>query len=177
MRVRGNDWYQILRNLPHESKPYESPTAALSVLGECAIAFMGEISEAEEWFDYIVNIHFTIYPPWGSDPRLVRRARLLEHLLRPHVVVRRCAKAAVGLICISCLSLETPVTSRCIHSRPTAKWGRRRPCLSGADQWFGFAAIWPTYQTSTLSGTLSRWASPYRWVDWFIASTCTILSL
>lgn len=69
MRVRGNDWYQILRNLPYESKPYAShPTAALSVLGECAIAFMGEISEAEEWFDYIVNIHFTIYPPWGSDP-------------------------------------------------------------------------------------------------------------
>jgi hypothetical protein len=68
MRIRGNEAYQILRRLPYESKPYAShPTASLSVLGEAAIAFMGEIPEAEEWFDYVVQIHFTIYPPWGGD--------------------------------------------------------------------------------------------------------------
>jgi len=68
MQIRGREAYQILRNLPYESKPYAShATGGLPLLGEAAIAFLGEIPEAEEWFDYLVQIFFAVYPPWGGD--------------------------------------------------------------------------------------------------------------
>jgi len=70
MRIRGNEAYQILREeLKYESRPYRSHAGrSLGFLGEAAIAFMGEIPEAQEWFDYIVRIFYAIYPAWGKDP-------------------------------------------------------------------------------------------------------------
>ncbi len=69
MRIRGNEAYQILKRLPFESRPYSSHAGrSLGFLGETAIAFMGEIPEAAEWFDYVVRIFYAIYPAWGKDP-------------------------------------------------------------------------------------------------------------
>jgi len=69
MRIRGNEAYQILKQRKFESRPYASHAGrSLGFLGEAAIAFMGEIPEAQEWFDYVVRIFYAIYPAWGGDP-------------------------------------------------------------------------------------------------------------
>ncbi|HHT26602.1 MAG TPA: DUF4962 domain-containing protein [Firmicutes bacterium] len=68
MRIRGNEAYKILKERPFEYRPYGSHAGrSLGFLGEAAIAFMGEIAEAEEWFDYVVRIFYAIYPAWGKD--------------------------------------------------------------------------------------------------------------
>lgn len=68
MRIRGNEAYQILKRRPYESRPYGSHAARqLGFLLEPAIAFLGEIPEAEEWFDYVVRVIFAVYPAWGGD--------------------------------------------------------------------------------------------------------------
>ena len=68
MRIRGDEAYQILKRRPFESRPYGSHAGrSLGFLGELAIAFLGEIPEAEEWFDYIVRIFYSVYPAWGKD--------------------------------------------------------------------------------------------------------------
>src|SRR5690606_17728719 len=68
MRLRGNEAYRVLKRIPYESKPYAShPGRMLGFLGEAAIAFHGEIPEAEAWFDYILRIFYAIYPAWGGD--------------------------------------------------------------------------------------------------------------
>lgn len=69
MRYRGNEAYQILRRRNFENRPYASHAGrSLGFLGEAAIAFMGEIPEATEWFDYVVRVFYAIYPAWGKDP-------------------------------------------------------------------------------------------------------------
>jgi hypothetical protein len=68
MRIRGNEAYKILKSSPFEFRPYGSHAGrSLGFLGEAAIAFMGEIPEAAEWFDYVTRIFYAIYPAWGKD--------------------------------------------------------------------------------------------------------------
>ena len=68
MRIRGEAAYRVLAGRPYESRPYSShPGRMLGFLGEAAIAFLGEIPEAEKWFDYIVRIFYAVYPAWGAD--------------------------------------------------------------------------------------------------------------
>jgi hypothetical protein len=68
MRIRGNEMYNNLKRLPYESRPYHSHySSQLMILVEAAIAFMGEIPEAETWFDYVVRVAFAVHPPWGGD--------------------------------------------------------------------------------------------------------------
>jgi hypothetical protein len=69
LRTRGNEAFRILKSAPFESKPYDSHNGGtIPWMGEVAIALMGEIPEAAEWFDYVTRIFFAIYPPWGGDP-------------------------------------------------------------------------------------------------------------
>ncbi|MGI6544518.1 MAG: DUF4962 domain-containing protein [Limnochordia bacterium] len=68
MRIRGNEAYQILKARPFEYRPYGSHAGrSLGFLGEAAIAFLDEIPEAAEWFDYVVRIFYAVYPAWGKD--------------------------------------------------------------------------------------------------------------
>lgn len=69
LRIRGNEAFRILKSAPFESKPYDSHNGGtIPWMGEVAIALMGEIPEAVEWFDYVARVCFAIYPPWGGDP-------------------------------------------------------------------------------------------------------------
>jgi hypothetical protein len=69
IRIRATEAYTILRRLPFESKPFNSHAGRqLGFLGEAAIAFMGEIPEAAEWFDYVLRNYYAVYPAWGGDP-------------------------------------------------------------------------------------------------------------
>lgn len=69
MRIRGEEAYTLLKRIPFESNPYGSHQGrSLGFLGEAAMAFLGEIPEAEVWFDYVVKIFYAIYPAWGGDP-------------------------------------------------------------------------------------------------------------
>ena len=36
-------------------------------MGECAIAFLGDIPEAETWIDYALNKFYAAYPVWSDD--------------------------------------------------------------------------------------------------------------
>jgi hypothetical protein len=68
MRIRGNEMYDNLKRLPYESRPFHSHySSQLMILVEAAIAFMGEIPEAETWFDYVVRVAFAVHPSWGGD--------------------------------------------------------------------------------------------------------------
>jgi hypothetical protein len=66
-QIRGAEAYRIVKNRPYEAYPFDSHnTGSLPLIGEVAIAFLGEIPEAEVWFDYIVRIVHAIYPIWGG---------------------------------------------------------------------------------------------------------------
>jgi hypothetical protein len=59
---------QIQRGIGHLNRPYNSHgNRAWHKLAECAIAFFGEIPEAEEWLDYAVNKFYAAYPVWSDD--------------------------------------------------------------------------------------------------------------
>jgi len=67
MRIRCGEVYEVLRARPYNVRPFTShPTRVIKFLGQAAIAFLGEFDEAKEWFEYLVNIFFAIYPPWGD---------------------------------------------------------------------------------------------------------------
>jgi hypothetical protein len=67
VQIRGTEAYRIVKGRPYESKPWDShATGSLPIIGEVALAFLGEIPEAEEWFDYIVRIMHAVYPIWGG---------------------------------------------------------------------------------------------------------------
>ncbi|MGI6543345.1 MAG: DUF4962 domain-containing protein [Limnochordia bacterium] len=69
LRIRGTEAFNILKSKPFESKPYNSHDGGtIPWMGEVALALMGEVPEAAEWFDYVVRIFFAVYPPWGGDP-------------------------------------------------------------------------------------------------------------
>ncbi|NLN19235.1 MAG: DUF4962 domain-containing protein [Firmicutes bacterium] len=68
MRERGNDVYVTMRNRRFEEHLLDNHLVrSMGFLGEAAIAFMGEIPEAEEWFDYIVSLFVLKYPAFGGD--------------------------------------------------------------------------------------------------------------
>ncbi len=68
MRERGNDVYLTMRRTRFEDLLLDNHlTRTMGFLGQAAIAFMGEIPEAEVWFDYIVSLFLLKYPPWGGD--------------------------------------------------------------------------------------------------------------
>lgn len=71
MRRRATDaWesWEVERGVGHFTRPYGShANRTWHKLGECAIAFYGEIPEAATWLDYAVNKFYALYPVWSDD--------------------------------------------------------------------------------------------------------------
>jgi hypothetical protein len=71
MRRRAIDAWEsgeVGRGVGHLNRPYASHgNRTFHKLGECAIAFLGEIPEAETWLDYAVNKFYAAYPVWCDD--------------------------------------------------------------------------------------------------------------
>lgn len=68
MKARALQFLKRLRDLPFESRPFESHAGRLpGFLGECAISFIHEWPEAREWLEYVLLLYFTSYPAWGGD--------------------------------------------------------------------------------------------------------------
>lgn len=68
MRARGTDCYEYLREKKHLWHSYDSHrNRAWHFLGEIAIAFHGEIPEADEWLDYVMTILYCNYPVWSDS--------------------------------------------------------------------------------------------------------------
>ncbi len=67
MRVRGAEMYRHL--CPKQLwEPYAShENRGWHKLGEAAIAFLGEIPEAEDWLWFAMNKQFCTYPVWNDD--------------------------------------------------------------------------------------------------------------
>lgn len=67
MRIRGEEMYRHL-NPRHLWKPYSSHSnRAWHFLGEVAIAFHGEIPEADDWLWFAVNVFANVYPVWSDS--------------------------------------------------------------------------------------------------------------
>lgn len=67
MRIRGNEIYAHLRRIPYEANPYNShSTRVLKFLGQASLAFHGEIPETQTWLDWLLDIFYGVYPPWGD---------------------------------------------------------------------------------------------------------------
>lgn len=59
---------EVGRGVGHLNRPYSSHgNRTWHKLAECAIAFLGEIPEAETWLDYAVNKFYAAYPVWSDD--------------------------------------------------------------------------------------------------------------
>jgi hypothetical protein len=59
---------EVGQGVGHLNRPQSSHgNRTFHKLGECAIAFLGEIPEAEEWLDYAVNKFHAAYPVWSDD--------------------------------------------------------------------------------------------------------------
>jgi hypothetical protein len=71
MKRRASDaWrsWEVREGNGHLSRPYDSHgNRTWHKLAECAIAFLGEIPEAEIWLDYAVHKFFAAYPVWSDD--------------------------------------------------------------------------------------------------------------
>ncbi len=71
MRRRALDAWrsgEVREGNGHLNAPYNSHgNRTWHKLAECAIAFLGEIPEAELWLDYAVNKFFAAYPAWHDD--------------------------------------------------------------------------------------------------------------
>lgn len=71
MRRRASDaWesWEVQRGVGHLDRPYGShANRTWHKLGECAMAFYGEIPEAALWLDYAVNKFQACYPVWADD--------------------------------------------------------------------------------------------------------------
>jgi hypothetical protein len=59
---------EVGRGVGHLNRPYSShANRTWHKLGECGIAFLGEIPEADTWLDYAVNKFHAAYPVWHDD--------------------------------------------------------------------------------------------------------------
>lgn len=59
---------EVGRGTGHLNRPFSSHgNRTWHKLGECAIAFLDEIPEAEMWLDYAVNKFYAAYPVWSDD--------------------------------------------------------------------------------------------------------------
>jgi hypothetical protein len=68
IRERGNDVYIRMRSINFEKTLLDNHLVrTIGFLGQAAIAFLGEIPEAEVWFDYVVGIMLVNYPQFGGD--------------------------------------------------------------------------------------------------------------
>jgi hypothetical protein len=71
MRRRAQDaWesWEVIEGTGHLNRPFGShANRTWHKLGECAIAFFGEVPEAETWLDYAVNKFYACYPVWADD--------------------------------------------------------------------------------------------------------------
>lgn len=70
LRQRGEEVYKLLtvKGKEYHISPYNSHLGRqIAFLGEAAIALLGEIEEADKWFDYVTNVFFSIYPAWGKE--------------------------------------------------------------------------------------------------------------
>lgn len=71
MKRRADDAWnsgEIGRGVGHLNRPFSSHgNRTWHKLAECAIAFLGEIPEAETWLDYAVNKFYAAYPVWSDD--------------------------------------------------------------------------------------------------------------
>lgn len=66
MRVRGQEMYHHLCP-SHFWTPYKShENRAWHFLGEVAVAFHGEIPEADDWLWFSVNVFANVYPVWND---------------------------------------------------------------------------------------------------------------
>ncbi len=60
--------WEVQEGNGHLSRPYDSHgNRTWHKLAECAIAFLGEIPEADLWLDYAVHKFFAAYPVWSDD--------------------------------------------------------------------------------------------------------------
>jgi hypothetical protein len=67
MRVRGKEMYDHLYP-GHLWRPYSSHSnRAWHFLGEVAVAFRGEIEEANDWLWFAMNVFYNVYPVWSDD--------------------------------------------------------------------------------------------------------------
>jgi len=71
MKRRAEDAWksgEVGRGVGHLNRPFSSHgNRTWHKLAECAIAFLGEIPEAEAWLDYAVNKFYAAYPVWFDD--------------------------------------------------------------------------------------------------------------
>ncbi len=71
MRRRGQDAWkhgEMKQGHGHLSQPYRSHGNRIwHKMGELAIAFLGDVPEAETWLDYAVNKFYAAYPVWSDD--------------------------------------------------------------------------------------------------------------
>ena len=59
---------EIGKGVGHLNRPFNSHgNRVFHKLGEAAIAFLGEIPEAETWLDYAVSKFYAAYPVWADD--------------------------------------------------------------------------------------------------------------
>jgi hypothetical protein len=68
MTVRGNDTLNTYKEQDFHSSPFSNHEGRLlAFLGNTALAFLGDIPEAEQWLDYVIRCYLTSYPGWGGD--------------------------------------------------------------------------------------------------------------
>jgi hypothetical protein len=68
IRLRGEEAYRWLHDQPFEQKAYNSHGGRMwHFLGEAAIAYYGEVPEAEKWLDYALSIFWGWYPSYGDE--------------------------------------------------------------------------------------------------------------
>ncbi|MFO0959703.1 MAG: DUF4962 domain-containing protein [Isosphaeraceae bacterium] len=59
---------EVQNGVGHLNRPYNSHgNRVWHKIGEAAIAFLGEVPEAETWLDYAVNKFYACYPVWSDD--------------------------------------------------------------------------------------------------------------
>jgi len=59
---------EVARGTGHLNRPYNSHgNRVWHKIGECAIAMLGDVPEAETWLDYAVNKFYACYPVWSDD--------------------------------------------------------------------------------------------------------------
>jgi hypothetical protein len=59
---------EVGRGVGHLNRPFSSHgNRTWHKLAECAIAFLGEVPEADTWLDYAVNKFYAAYPVWSDD--------------------------------------------------------------------------------------------------------------
>lgn len=68
IKIRALQFLSLLQEMPFESNPYSSHSGRiLGFLGECALVFFHEWSDAIEWLEYVTLLYYTSFPAWGGD--------------------------------------------------------------------------------------------------------------